>query len=546
MTKQLQSLEIFNQFAKGAEAQIEVSNNCVIYTRVSTKDQADNNMSLTTQLKLCQKFCEKNNYEIIESFGGTFESAKTDERKEFNRMLAFIKKSKVKISQIVVYSIDRFSRSGANAIYIKEQLKKEGVTIQSVSQPTDTSTSSGRLQQNIHFVFSDFDNELRRDKCVTGMREALLRGDWCVRAPRGYDHIKQNGKRAIVLNDLGRALKNVFEWKVKENLPLEEMSLRMEKLGFKLDPRRISEVIKNPFYCGLLSHNLLGGKIVEGNHEKLISKEIFLQANELMQQRKTGYAINTPNNEIPLKRFIKCDTCGTFLRGYKAYKNQEYYYKCGTTECHSNKRADSIHRQFSSLLKSYQFAPTSKLKDQLTKYITKEFNTQNKVDITERTTLQKQLLEINKKLERLEERFLEEDISKDLFEKFTTKLKAEKLATEKQLQKVPEKTSNLENTIEKAINLSAKLNEAWHSADYIGRHKVQYLLFPDGISYNRKNDECRTLRVNEIFRAMASLARVSEKEKPELSYENSGLTGWVVGAGLEPATHGFSVHCSTN
>jgi site-specific DNA recombinase len=536
MTKQIQSLEIFNQFAKGAEAQIEVGNNCVIYTRVSTKDQADNNMSLTTQLKLCQKFCEKNNYEIIESFGGTFESAKTDERKEFNRMLAFIKKSKVKISQIVVYSIDRFSRSGANAIYIKEQLKKSGVTIQSVSQPTDTSTSSGRLQQNIHFVFSDFDNELRRDKCVTGMREALLRGDWCVHAPRGYDHIKQNGKRAIVLNDLGRALKNVFEWKVRENLPLEEMSLRMEKLGFKLDPRRISEVIKNPFYCGLLSHNLLGGKIVEGNHEKLISKEIFLQANELMQQRKTGYAINTPNNEIPLKRFIKCDTCGTFLRGYKAYKNQEYYYKCGTTECHSNKRADSIHNQFSTLLKSFQFAPTSKLKDQLTKYITKEFNAQNKVDITERTTLEKQLQEINKKLERLEERFLEEDISKDLFEKFTTKLKAERTQLQKQLQKVPEKTSNLENTIEKAINLSSKLNTAWHSADYIGRHKIQYLLFPDGISYNRKNDECRTLRVNEIFRAMASLARVSEKEKPELSCENSGLTGWVVPPGLEPGT----------
>jgi site-specific DNA recombinase len=234
------------------------------------------------------------------------------------------------------------------------------------------------------------------------------------------------------------------------------------------------------------------------------------------------------------------------LRGYKAYKNQEYYYKCGTTECHSNKRADSIHNQFSDLLKSFQFAPTAKLKDQLTKYITKEFNAQNKVDIIERTTLEKQLQEVNKKIERLEERFVDEDITKDLFDKFTTKLKAEKLITEKQLQKVPEKTSNLENTIVKALNLSSKLNTAWHSSDYIGRHKIQYLLFPDGISYNRQNDECRTLRVNEIFLAMASLARVSEKEKPNFSCEKLGLTGWVVRAGLEPATHGFSVHCSTN
>jgi site-specific DNA recombinase len=536
MTKQIQDLEIFNQFAKGAEAQIELGNNCVIYTRVSTKDQADNNMSLTTQLKLCQKYCEKNNYEIVESFGGTYESAKNDERKEFNRMLTFIKKSKVKISQIVVYSIDRFSRSGANAIYIKEQLKKSGVSIQSVSQPTDTSTSSGRLQQNIHFVFSDFDNELRRDKCVTGMREALLRGDWCVHAPRGYDHIKQNGKRAIVLNDLGRALKNVFEWKVKENLPLEEMSLRMEKLGFKLNPRRISEVIKNPFYCGLLSHNLLGGKVVEGNHEKLVSKEIFLQANELMQQRKTGYAINTPNDEIALKRFVKCDTCGTFLRGYKAYKNQKYYYRCETSACHCNKRADTIHAQFANLLKPFNIAPNAKLQVHLTKYITQQFNAQNKVDITERTTLEKQLLEIEKKIERLEERFVDEDITKDLFEKFTTKLKAEKTQMQKQLQKVPEKTANLENTIAKAMELSSKLNVAWHSADYIGKQKLQYLVFPDGIIYNRQKDETRTLRVNEIFSAMASLASVSVKEKPNFSCEKLGLTGWVVPPGLEPGT----------
>jgi site-specific DNA recombinase len=125
--------------------------------------------------------------------------------------------------------------------------------------------------------------------------------------------------------------------------------------------------------------------------------------------------------------------------------------------------------------------------------------------------LEKQLQEINKKLARLEERFLDEDITKDLFEKFTTKLKAEKIQLQKQLQKVPEKTANLENTIAKAVQLSAKLNVAWHSADYIGKQKLQYLVFPDGIIYNRQKDETRTLRENEIFRTMASLAMVSEK-----------------------------------
>lgn len=67
-------------------------------------------------------------------------------------MIKFVKGSKEKISCILVYSLDRFSRSGENAIYISSQLKKEGITIVSVTQPMDASSHTGTLQQNIHFI----------------------------------------------------------------------------------------------------------------------------------------------------------------------------------------------------------------------------------------------------------------------------------------------------------------------------------------------------------------------------------------------------------
>ena len=107
---------------------------------------ADNNMSLDTQRKLCEQYALKNGYNLLEAFGGTYESAKNDERKEFNKMLSFVRKSKEKISYIIVYSVDRFSRSGANAIHLKEQLRQQGVHILAVSQPSDTATPSGSLQ----------------------------------------------------------------------------------------------------------------------------------------------------------------------------------------------------------------------------------------------------------------------------------------------------------------------------------------------------------------------------------------------------------------
>jgi predicted site-specific integrase-resolvase len=69
---------VFNQFAKG-KVDVKMRNtSCVIYTRVSTKEQADNNMSLETQKNACESYAQKNGYQIMGYFGGTYESAKTE------------------------------------------------------------------------------------------------------------------------------------------------------------------------------------------------------------------------------------------------------------------------------------------------------------------------------------------------------------------------------------------------------------------------------------------------------------------------------------
>lgn len=235
----------FKSFSKGGQKAGSKGNNCVIYTRVSTKEQADNNLSLETQKKACEMFARKNNLAIMGYYGGTYESAKTDERKEFNNMLSFVRKVKERISYIVVYSVDRFSRSGANAIYIAEQLRKQGITVCSVTQPTDATTASGGLQQNIQFIFSEYDNQQRREKCMAGIREMLLRGEWCTSPPMGFDTIKANGKRAIVINETDKFLKKAFIWKAEENVTNEEIIKRLQAMGLKLSNQKMSAVFNN-------------------------------------------------------------------------------------------------------------------------------------------------------------------------------------------------------------------------------------------------------------------------------------------------------------
>ena len=69
------------------------NNNAIIYTRVSTKEQADTNTSLGTQKRYCENYAKANGLNVVAYFGGTHESAKSDDRKEFKRMLKFVKQS---------------------------------------------------------------------------------------------------------------------------------------------------------------------------------------------------------------------------------------------------------------------------------------------------------------------------------------------------------------------------------------------------------------------------------------------------------------------
>jgi DNA invertase Pin-like site-specific DNA recombinase len=91
----------FIQFAKNNKSAERISgSNCIIYTRVSSKEQQEG-YSLDTQRKAIEQYAQKNNLYIIAYFGGTYESAKNDERKEFTRMLSFARRSKEKIFYIL-------------------------------------------------------------------------------------------------------------------------------------------------------------------------------------------------------------------------------------------------------------------------------------------------------------------------------------------------------------------------------------------------------------------------------------------------------------
>ena len=534
---------LFQQFARGSKnANLASTNDCVIYVRVSSKKQTEG-YSPEVQLDGCLNYAQRNKLNVVEIFGRgegkNWESAKTDERKEFQRMLSFIRTNKkVRISYILVYHIDRFSRTGINAAYIAEQLREEkNVKLVPVMSPIDSSTSAGRLQQNIQFLFSHFDNEQRREKSVGGMKRKLERGDWMGTPPCGYDLTTIDRKQSWKINAQGKLIKQAFEWKA-QGVTNTEICNRLSARGWKIYRQQLHNFFRNPFYCGIIVNKMLDGQIVQGNHPPLISKELFLQVNDIGTPRNSKH--KKEFSETPLKHFVKCSKCGRPFSGYLRKKEMKtrtlflYYYKCSKPGCKCNRRADKFHEMFSNIVKDYTLP--KELLEPMVYTLENFFYEKNKDNIEANLNIKNQLSEIEKNLELTEEKYAFNKISEDAYNRIMGKLNEEKKICIQKLRETDFEFSNLSEYIESAINISSQLSDIWEVKNYEYQKQIQYLLFPDGIFYDREKDCFRTNRVNSILDAICSLSKELKGTKKGQTYIDVNLSNEVATAGIEPAS----------
>jgi DNA invertase Pin-like site-specific DNA recombinase len=163
----------------------------IIYIRVSTKEQTEN-LSLPTQLRVCEEYCRREGFEILERFKEEGESAKTTDRRELQRMLEYCRSNKGKVHFLVVFNLTRFARDKYDHFALRSHLKSLGISLRSATEPIDD-TSTGKLMEGVLAAFAQFDNDVRSDRTRAGMKEALQRGRWTFLAPLGY----LNAPRAV-------------------------------------------------------------------------------------------------------------------------------------------------------------------------------------------------------------------------------------------------------------------------------------------------------------------------------------------------------------
>lgn len=347
---------------------------------------------------------------------------------------------------------------------------------------------------------------------MKGMRDKFTKGIWVVRAPIGYDIVRVNDDRKIVINETGKKLRKAFVWK-SEGFKNAEIIMRLQGMGIPMYKQQLTKIFKNPFYCGLIVHGLLDGEVVEGKHEALISKNLFLKVNNI-HKSQSGYGVphKKEQDEIPLKVFMLSSVCGVPFTGYEVKKKGLWYYKCRTTGCRCNRNAQEVHSLFIELLSNYS------IKEHLTTPLMEKmkllWKVINKDAVESEKELKKRLIDIENKIENVEEGYyVNKDMSKEIFEKFYGKSNKERQEIHIQLTQSTEKISNPDFAISKALRLSTELSTVWTSSDIKKKERLQKLVFPEGIVYDRKNNAFRTPKINIIFELIAGLKRITGDEK---------------------------------
>ena len=319
---------------------------CAIYTRKSTEEGLEQEFnSLDAQRECAEAYILSQRQE-----GWTLVSQRYDdggftganlERPALRQLTADIEARRVDC--VLVYKVDRLSRSLLDFARLMEVFDKRGVTFVSVTQQINSHSPMGRLTLNVLLSFAQFEREIISERTRDKQSAARRKGKWTGGFPvLGYDPDPQTcrlvaneieaeqvkkiftiflrrGSLAATLEDIRRRGWTLKSWTTRKAKP---------HVGKPFDRPALVRLLTNVLYLGEVNHK---GKVYAGEHQAIVNRTIWTKANDLLEGRSRGTEkVKHNRHGAILQGLVKCATCGTGMvpaytnRGSRRYR----YYIC--------------------------------------------------------------------------------------------------------------------------------------------------------------------------------------------------------------------------
>jgi DNA invertase Pin-like site-specific DNA recombinase len=301
---------------------------CAVYTRKSTEEGLEMEFnSLDAQREACEAYVASQRAEgwllVLDRYDDGGFSGGNLERPALKRLLADIEAGKVDV--VVVYKIDRLSRSLMDFSRLVEVFDQHKVTFVSVTQSFNTTTSMGRLTLNVLLSFAQFEREVIgeriRDKFAASRKRGIWMGGW---APLGYD-VKD---RKLIVNEIdAKLVRSIFQRFVKTGsatVLVQELiagNVR-NKYGKLIDKGILYKLLNNPVYIGVAVHK---GVSYPGEHVGIIDQKVWNKVEARFQEGSRKRAATTRAQTPSLLKGIIFGPRGTAMSPTHTRKNGRLY-----------------------------------------------------------------------------------------------------------------------------------------------------------------------------------------------------------------------------
>lgn len=300
----------------------------VIYARYSAGSR-QTDQSIEGQIRVCTEFCKSKGLEIIGEYCDRHITGKTDERPEFQRLIADSKLKK--FDAVVVYRTDRFARNKYDSAIYKRELKKNGVQIYYAAEAIPEGPEGIILESLMEGLAEYYSAELAQ-KVRRGMRESALK---CKSTgstyPLGYYIDKE--KHYQINPETAPIIQTIFDMYIKGTscaAICEHLNSRGLKTlqGGPFNKNSVNRIIKNRKYIGEYKYDDI---VTPGGMPAIISIETFNLAQREMAKRKTVKKPKGPKAEYLLAGKVFCGHCKASMQGVSSTSHTGrifYYYNC--------------------------------------------------------------------------------------------------------------------------------------------------------------------------------------------------------------------------
>lgn len=287
---------------------------CAVYTRKSSEEGLSQSFnSLHSQREYCEAYIKSQGGEgwtvVRQRYDDGGFSGASMARPGLQRLLADID-AKL-IDAVVVYKVDRLTRSLADFARILERLDHQGVAFVSVTQAFNTKSSMGRLTLNVLLSFAQFEREVTGERIRDKIAASKAKGMWMGGlAPLGYDPPDASGDRRLRVNETeAAAVRSIFE-RLIQCRSFHDLQQQLMEDGIRSKPRRsphgalipgvpftrgaLRHLLQNQTYLGLIPHK---GQTYEGRHEAIVDRALFDAVQALLHHRSAVWKRRAPNLE---------------------------------------------------------------------------------------------------------------------------------------------------------------------------------------------------------------------------------------------------------